>query len=88
VGSSGFLQKLVTEGLAHSRRSYIASVVVDLIHHSRPQDGGGRLGNYLVLSDPESGKRILLASSQPAGRGAIAQSVMFLKITPRSDHGG
>jgi hypothetical protein len=74
--------------LAYSRRSYIASVVVDLIHHSCPQDGGGRFGNYLLSSDAESGKRILLASGQPAGRGAIAKNVMFLKITPRSEHGG
>jgi hypothetical protein len=66
-------------GLAHSRRSYLASVVIDLIHHSRPRDGGGRLGNYLVLSDPESGKRILLASGQPAGRGAIERAYV-LKI--------
>src|SRR5271155_345926 len=73
-------------GLAHSRRSYLASVVVDLIHHSRPRDGG-RLGNYLVLSDPESGKRILLASGQPAGRGAIERAYV-LKINPLSDHGG
>ena len=62
-------------------------MVVDLIHHSRPRDGGGRLGNYLVLSDPESGKRILLASGQPAGRGAIERACV-LKINPLSDHGG
>src|SRR5271166_4389751 len=65
-------------GLAHSRRSYLASVVVDLIHHSRPREGGGRLGNYLVLSDPESGKCILLARG-PVGRTRAIERVLCFK---------
>ena len=41
-----------------------------------------RLGNYLVLSDPELGKRILLASGQAAGRGAIERALCFENHSP------
>ena len=40
----------------------------------------------LVLSDPESGKCILLTRSEPAGRGAIERALR-LEINPLPDHG-
>jgi hypothetical protein len=62
-------------------------VVFELIHHSRPQDGGGRLGNYFVLSDPESESVFCsLAASRPDAE--LSKERYVLKITPRSDHGG
>jgi hypothetical protein len=63
-------------------------VVVEMIHDSRQQDGDGRLGNYLVLFDPEIGKAYS-AYSQPARPNAkLSEEHYLLKITPLSDHGG
>jgi hypothetical protein len=59
-------------------------VVVEMIDHSGQQDGYGRLGNYLVLFDPESEKCILLTRNQLPEREVI-EDHYGLKITPLSD---